>query len=260
MSTMEAFFLGLLQGIGEFLPISSSAHLTLFPYIIGKDYQGLAFDVMLHIGTLFAIVIYFWRDWAAITKDAIVNRSKPEGKKLWLLAAATAPAALIGVLFEKQAETSFRSPHVVAAALILFSFVLYAANKRTSLEKEEKNFSIKDALIIGLFQAIAIIPGASRSGMTISAALFIGYKKYDAARISFLMSAPIILGAGILEIRKLNFADLNLNLAIAFASSLAAGLLSIKFLLNHLKNKNLNIFIYYRVILGSLVLIKYFFF
>lgn len=260
MNSMEAFFLGLLQAIGEFLPISSSAHLRLFPYIIGKNYQGLAFDVILHVGTLFAIIIYFWRDWAEIIKDAIVNHSKPKGKKLWLIVIATIPAAIVGILLEKQAETFFRLPCMVGSALIFFSLVLYAANKKNFLEKEEKNFSVKDALIIGLFQSIAIIPGASRSAMTISGAIFMGYKRYDAARISFLMSAPIIFAAAVLETRKFNLSDLSLNLGIAFFVSLIAGLMSIKFLLNHLKNNNLSIFIYYRVILGSLVLIKYFFF
>lgn len=257
MNIFEAVFLGILQGVGEFLPISSSAHLTVFPYFLNKEYQGLAFDVMLHMGTLLAILLFFRKDWTEILISAAKSPLGTESKKLWLLAAATIPAAILGLLFEKQAETIFRTPQSVGLSLIIFSFLIYLADKKASQLKDESSFSLKDALIIGFAQALAIIPGASRAGMTISAALFLGYKRFDAARISFLLSAPVILGAGILEIRKLNFADFNIYLAAAFISSFAAGMLSIKFLLTHLKKAGMSVFVIYRIILGSCVLIKF---
>ncbi len=259
MNFIESFFLGVLQGIGEFLPISSSAHLTLFPFFINKPYQGLAFDVMLHIGTLLAIVIFFYSDWVKILKETLKDPYSPEGKKLFFLAIATIPAGVVGLSLEKYAETLFRTPIMVAASLIIFSIAIWIADRKAKTFKEEKEFSLKDAILIGLAQALAIIPGASRSGMTISAALMLGYKRFDAARISFLLSAPIILGAGILEMRKLDISSINYSLITAFVSSFIFGIISIKFLLSYLKKRGMGLFVIYRILLGTAVFAKYFF-
>lgn len=260
MNFWESFFLGLIQGVGEFLPVSSSAHLTVFPFFLNKQYQGLAFDVMLHLGTLLAIFIFFFRDWFELTKDGILRPFSSEAKKLWLLAIATIPAGIAGLALEKYAETFFRSPLSVGASLIIFSFVIWFADKKAAGIREEKTFGLRDAVLIGLAQAIAIVPGASRSGMTISAALMLGYKRFDAARISFLLSAPIILGAGILEIRKIDFSLIDSSLVTAFLSSFFFGMISIKFLLSYLKKGSMKPFIVYRILLGSAVFVKYFLF
>lgn len=260
MSFVESFFLGLVQGIGEFLPISSSAHLTLFPFFINKQYQGLAFDVMLHIGTLLAIVIFFYADWIEIIKETLKDPYSPQGKKLIFLAIATIPGAIVGLSLEKYAENLFRTPVMVAISLIFFSIVIWIADRKAKTFKEEKEFSLKDAILIGIAQSFAIVPGASRSGMTISAALMLGYKRFDAAIISFLLSAPIILGAGILEMRKLDINSIDNSLITAFASSFIFGLISIKFLLSYLKKRGMRLFVIYRVVLGLAVLTKYFFF
>ena len=260
MNSLEAIFLGLIQGIGEFLPISSSAHLVIFPYLLNKTYQGLQFDVMLHLGTLLAIIIFFFRDWINIFKDAYKYPKTSKGNLLWMLVIATLPAGLIGLLFEKQAENIFRQPYLVAFNLIFFSIFIFIADKKARILKSIEGFTFKDALILGLAQSLAILPGASRSGMTIMAALFLGYKRFDSARISFLMATPIIFGAGILELRKIDVHQFDINLLYGFISSFIFGIISIKFLLNYLKTKNLTPFIIYRVLLGFAVLLKYFFF
>jgi undecaprenyl-diphosphatase len=257
MNIIESAFLGVIQGIGEFLPISSSAHLVIFPYLLNIKYQGLQFDVILHIGTLFAIIIFFFKDWLKIFKDAYQKPKSNEGKLLWHLVIATIPAGLIGLLFEKQAEEIFRNPLLIGLNLIFFSAFIYLSDRKAKEYLSAENFNIKSALIIGLAQAIAILPGASRSGMTIMAALFLGYKRHDSARISFLMATPIIFGAGILELRKLNIHQMDINLITALLISFIFGILSIKFLLDYLKKKDLKIFIVYRVILGLVVILKY---
>jgi len=257
MTLLEYIFLGLIQGVGEFLPISSSAHLVIFPYFLGRGYQGLQFDVMLHLGTLLAIIIFFFRDWIKILKDAVQKPGTSEGNFLWLLVLATVPAGVIGLAFEKQAEEIFRNPFLVAANLIFFSFVILWADKKAKNSRDASSFSAKDALLLGLAQSIAILPGASRSGMTIMAALFLGYKRFDAARISFLMATPVILGAGLLEAGKLDLSALDSGLAAAFISSLFFGIFSIKFLMDYLKDKNLTPFIIYRIALGAGVFWKY---
>jgi len=177
-----------------------------------------------------------------------------------MLVIATLPAGLIGLLFEKQAENIFRQPYLVAFNLIFFSIFIFIADKKARILKSIEEFTFKDALILGLAQSLAILPGASRSGMTIMAALFLGYKRFDSARISFLMATPIIFGAGILELRKINIHQFDINLLYGFISSFIFGIISIKFLLNYLKTKNLTPFIIYRVILGFAVILKYFFF
>lgn len=258
MNIFDSILLGIIQAIAEFLPISSSAHLVIFPYFLGKDYQGLKFDVMLHLGTLLAIVIFFFKDWLKIFKDSYTKPKTPEGNLLWLLIIATIPAGILGVLLEHYAEKTFRSPGIIGFNLIFFSIFIWLSDRKAKLYKSIENFSIRDAFLIGLAQSIALLPGASRSGMTIMAALFLGYKRFDSAKLSFLMATPIIFGAGVLELRKLNLADLNTSLFLSFISSFIFGIISIKFLLSYLKNKNLNIFIIYRIALGALILIKFF--
>ncbi|MFA6434789.1 MAG: undecaprenyl-diphosphate phosphatase [Elusimicrobiales bacterium] len=272
MTELHAIILGILQGVGEFLPISSSAHLALAPYLFGWRYQGLAYDVMLHLGTLLAIAVYFAPDWMRIITAGLKSlrrtgpamagagsRPKPEengGSLLWLLAAGSVPAAAAGLLLNHKAEHAFRDPAWIAFDLIFFSGLIYLADRAPSQKKTTGDLGLKDIMLIGLAQSLALMPGASRSGMTIMAALFLGYARYDAARISFLLATPVIFGAGLLEARKLTPADLNAAFAAGIIAAFIAGMLSIKFLLSYLKNRDLKPFIAYRIMLGLFIVWK----
>lgn len=259
MSIFNSIILGILQGVGEFLPISSSAHLVLYPYLFNIPYQGLVFDVMLHLGTFFAIFIYFFNDLKTMAVKSLSNPSGREMRFMLLIAVATIPGAVAGLLLEKDAETIFRSPVIISSSLIFFSILIYLIDRRFSGSKEEYSFNFRDAIIAGAFQSIAIIPGASRSAMTIIALLILGYSRHSAARISFFMAMPIIFGAGLLEIRKLSFSNINIFLIVSFIFSFISGIMSIRFFLEYLKKKDLSIFVFYRIILALLVLIKVFY-
>ncbi len=253
MTELQAVILGILQGAGEFLPISSSAHLALAPRVFGWPYQGLTYDVMLHLGTLLAVMIYFWRDWLKIFSDAIKRPSEKEGRLLWLLAAGSVPAALAGLLLNDMAETSFRNPLWIGFNLLFFSFLIWLADRRPAQTLGEDSFSLKHALIIGLAQSLALMPGASRSGMTIMAALFLGYTRGGAARLSFLLGTPIIFGAALLEAHKITPDQLNAAFAAGLAASFITGLACIGFLMAWLKKRTLTPFIVYRVLLGAAI-------
>ncbi len=254
MTEFQAVVLGLLQGTGEFLPISSSAHLALAPRVFGWDYQGLAYDVMLHLGTLLAVLLYFAGDWLKIFRDAFTRPREQEGRTLWLLAAASVPAGAAGLLLHHQAETAFRDPRWIACSLVFFSLFIYLADRRPRQVLEESAFKLKDAVLIGLAQTLALMPGASRSGMTIMAALFLGYSRPAAARLAFLIGTPVIAGAGLLEAFKLTGADLNAAFAWGLAASFLSGLAAIGLFLAWLKKHGLGPFLVYRVGLGAAML------
>ncbi|HCC47544.1 MAG TPA: UDP-diphosphatase [Elusimicrobia bacterium] len=250
MTELQAIILGILQGAGEFLPISSSAHLALAPWLFGWEYQGLAYDVMLHLGTLLAVLIYFAKDWLKIFRDAFASPRPAGGNMLWLLALASVPAAVAGLALNDLAETVFRAPTWIAFNLVFFSFVIYLADRKPAQVLDEGAFSPRHALLIGLAQCIALMPGASRSGMTIMAALFLGYTRSSAARLSFLLSTPVILGAGLLEARKITPDQLNAAFAWGLAASFVSGLAFIWLLMAWMKKRTLAPFLAYRVALG----------
>ncbi len=254
MTEIQALILGVLQGAGEFLPISSSAHLALAPRVFGWQYQGLAYDVMLHLGTLLAVLIYFARDWFNIFRDAAFRPREKEGRILWLLVLASVPAGLAGVLLNDAAETVFRDPRWIAFNLIFFSGLIYWADRAPKQQLGEESLGWKDALLIGLAQCIALMPGASRSGMTMMAALFLGYRRSSAARLSFLLSTPVILGAGLLEARKISPDQLNAAFATGLASAFLSGLAFIWLLMSWMKKRDLKPFLIYRVLLGAAIL------
>ncbi|MBC7349181.1 MAG: undecaprenyl-diphosphate phosphatase [Candidatus Aminicenantes bacterium] len=258
MSYFQAVVLGFLQGLGEFLPISSSAHLVIGPYFFNWHYQGLRYDVMLHLGTLLAIVVYFWKDWVKIISDGLRRPQDREGRFLWYVLLATIPGALAGYFLEEKAETVFREPYVIAFSLILFSAVIFLADRLARNQKDQEALNLVEILLIGLAQSLAIVPGASRSGMTIMMALFLGYRRQTAARISFLLATPLIIGAALLELPKIALAEVNGPFLAGFLSSAVFGFLSIKFLLSFLKTRNLVPFVVYRLALALLILLKYF--
>ena len=200
MDTVQTILLALLQGLTEFLPISSSAHLILLPRLLGWEDQGLAFDVAVHVGTLLAVILYFHEDvrrlllaWFA----SIVNRQMSADARLaWLVVLGTIPAALTGLLLDDVIETHLRSPLVIALTTIGFGVLLGVADQRGRQARREDSLSVMDVVWIGLAQALALIPGTSRSGVTMTAALALGLTRTAAARFSFLLSIPVILMAG----------------------------------------------------------------
>lgn len=257
MTVFDAVLLGLVQALGEFLPISSSAHLVLVPYFRGQIYQGLAFDVMLHAATLLAVLLYFAKDWVVLIKDGLTRPTSSQGKMIWYLAAATIPAALAGLLLNDWAENAFRNPLSIALCLIVFAGFLFWADHNAKQDKEEK-ISFKTIMLIGCAQMLAIMPGVSRSGITITAALLLGLSRPTSARISFLLSTPIIAGAALLEATKLTASDFNLVLFWGFLSAFVGALLVIGWLMKYIKTHSFDIFVYYRWLLGATIIIFYF--
>jgi undecaprenyl-diphosphatase len=260
MSVLQAIVLGIVQGLGEFLPISSSGHLIVVPWLLGWPEHDLAFDVALHLGTLAAVVFAFASDWWRLLAGGLAGLrrgrpfSDPEGRLLWLLAAATIPGVIAGLLLEKWADTVFRAPAIVATNMFFLGVVLLLADRSSRGRGEALSVSTRDALLIGLAQACAIVPGVSRSGATISMALFLGYKREEAARFSFLLAMPITLGAVIYKVPKL-FAQGG-DPVVIVAGILAAGVvgfLSIRFLLAFVRARDYRPFAYYRFAFAALV-------
>lgn len=252
MTTFDAVLLGLLQALGEFLPISSSAHLVLLPFFRGAEYQGITFDVMLHLATLLAVILYFAKDWFTIIKDGLTRPASKEGKTLWLLALATIPAGLAGVLLQDWVETVFRSPLMIAACLMVFAVILWAADRKAS-NTDLAEINLKNLMIIGCAQALALMPGVSRSGITITAALFLGFSRSQSARISFLLSTPVIAGAAVLELTHLSWAEINAPLIWGFVSAFLGALVVIGCLMKYIKTHSFNVFVIYRLLLGLVI-------
>jgi undecaprenyl-diphosphatase len=266
MPLMHAIVLGILQGLTEFLPISSSAHLIIVPWILGWDDGGLTFDVALHVGTLAAVVIYFFKDWVQIIAQGFGFQaghdpalSKNRGL-LWLLALGTIPGAIAGVLFEKQAEHAFRSPYVIATTAIVFGLILWLADALGRKQKDMAHVSGLDAITIGAAQAFAIIPGVSRSGSTITAGLARNLDRTTAARFSFLLSTPIIAGAAAKKFYDVykhggGFPhDMQTAVIAGIIASAITGGLTIAFFLNFLRTRSLAAFVWYRIIFGIAVI------
>lgn len=263
MTVIQAIILGIVQGLAEMLPISSSAHLILFPWLFDFPDPGLAFDVALHLGTLFAIILYFWKDWLRIIFDLLLmfktRKIETFGQRFaGFLFLASIPGAILGFLLEDQAETVFRNPLIIVVSLVTLGAILYYADKTDRGERTLADMKPKDSLIIGLSQAIALIPGISRSGITMTAGLFSGFKREDVAKFSFMMSAPIIAGAGILKINDITSGDMNTAFWLGCFASVVSSLIAIRFLLNFVKKHRFSIFAYYRFALAAVILIVYF--
>lgn len=259
MTILQAIVLGIIQGIGEFLPISSSAHLIVAPWLFGWKDPGLAFDVALHLGTLIAVVIFFWKDWLDLAVAGITRPGSPNGKLFWFLVIATVPGAIIGKVFEQKAETAFRDPALIGVMLIIMGIILYVVDKTGRRNRRMANIGFSRSLAIGLSQAVAIIPGVSRSGITMSTGVLVGLTREDAARFSFLLSTPIILGAGILKAKDLLHTPVEtVPFLVGIATSAVVGLVSIKFLLEYLKSKGFGLFVVYRIIFGAALILIYF--
>lgn len=261
MNGFEAALYGLIQGVTEYLPVSSSAHLILLPKFLGKEDPGLAFDVFLHLGTLFATLIYFWRDWFELVRpDRIrANLTKFSGVSIPLLVIATVPAVLAGLLLQSWADTIFRGEGVIVCTLTLGAILLYFADRFASTSRPLESATMKDAFLCGLFQCLALVPGMSRSGSTMAGARLIGFDREAAARFSFLMSAPITAGAIIFELKKhgetlfLGGEIPMTSFLIAFLSTFFFGMVSIGFLLKFLRRVGFLGFALYRLALSLTV-------
>lgn len=263
MNILQALLLGLVQGFAEMLPISSSAHLVLIPWLFRFPDPGLAFDVALHVGTLAALVGYFWREWLDIGGSLIklarerVVTSRAQ-KLAILLVIASVPGAIFGILLGSYAESVFRSPLLVALALVILGVILWYADHHDRGARKTEQISRLDALQIGFAQAVAIIPGVSRSGATMTAGLFLGIERSDAAKFSFMMSAPIIAGAALVKMKDLAPNMLvSVNFWVAMVGALVSSLLAIGFLLRFVRKHHFDIFVYYRFALAAIVLLVY---
>ena len=262
MSPLQAALLGALQGFTEFLPISSSAHLYVVPTLLGWSYAGLAFDVALHWGTLLALLLAFGRDWFALARAAIAG-PLPErriARATWAkLVAASVPAAVAGLLLEEHAEVLLRSLPLQAAMLALFGFLLWWVDRsRPSAPAPSSPLELPGlgiCLLVGSAQALALVPGVSRSGVTITAGRAFGLGRVEAARLSFLLATPITFGAGLVELRHLS-PDLPLStLGIGIATAALTGFLAIRGLLRWLNRAGFGVFFAYRALLALLILL-----
>jgi undecaprenyl-diphosphatase len=270
--------LGIVQGLTEFVPISSSAHLVIIPWLFRWNDPGLSFDVALHMGTLAALLWFFWSDWVRLVRAgvaSIIERkigTDPDRRLAWFLVIGTIPGGIAGWLGESKIEELFHQPNaphtlgaMVAMAVIiaLLGLALFVAERAARHLRGLNQVSLKDAVIIGLSQALAIFPGVSRSGSTITAGLAVGLQRETAARFSFLLSAPIILGAGLkslLDVRSelvsgaMPQSDL-LFFAVGLVTAAVSGYLCVKFLLRFLQKNSTDVFVYYRWLLALLVII-----
>lgn len=258
MSFFEALIYGMVQGLTEYLPISSSAHLILLPHFLGKADPGLAFDVFLHLGTLGATLGYFWRDWWELGRKLTHSDplSRAQGRKfLWAMVLATLPALFVGALFHNWIEETLRGPGTIVWTLVIGGVVLYLVDRLRP--QEARVPGVWEGLGIGLFQCLALIPGVSRSGSTITAARLLGISRVEAARFSFLISAPVTLAATVFEMRnwgELIHGTVGLGpLLVALLSSFLFGVLAIGFLMALVRKFSYLSFAIYRVALGFLV-------
>lgn len=273
MNIIEAVILGIIQGLTEFLPISSTGHLTVAGKLMGlvsdkNPEHWTSFIAVVQIGTLVAILIYFWNDlWNILInfiKDNLVEKKKfseqgSNSKMGWYIIIGSIPVVIIGLGFKDLIEGAFtKNLYVIATSLIALGVILGLAEKIGKFKKDLNELTWKESLIVGFAQALALIPGSSRSGTTITAGLFLGFKRETAARFSFLLSVPAVLGSGLLEFyQSLEFIDLSgmINLIAATAAAGISGYLTIEFLLRFLRKNTTFVFVFYRIIIGAVILI-----
>ena len=269
MDILQAIIIGLVQGLTEFLPVSSSAHLIFTQQALGLSDVGLAFDVLLHVGTLVAVVAYFFSDIISMIKGFFLSlidlkdgkfmeevRRDPYKKLAWLTIIATIPVGIVGVLFNDLVESLFTGITVPAFFLLITGCLLYVSQRMNSGGIDLSNITLKEALLMGCGQALAVMPGLSRSGTTIAAGLFSGLDKEFAAKFSFILSIPAILGAGVFQLKDLSGGNVEIEACIAgFIVAVISGYLAISVLLKLIREKSLDIFAYYCWIVGAVILV-----
>lgn len=261
MQIYQALILGIIQGLTELLPISSSAHLNIVPWMFDwinqpgfkEAFEG--FDVALHFGTLLAIGLFFFKDWIRLIKggyEQVIKKKKtPEGRMFWYIVLATIPGGIIGFVLDKFLEDTLTKPIIISIALIIMGIVLYLVDKKSKKVTDYENMTLKQTFFIGLSQALAFIPGVSRSGITMTTARAMGVKRESAAKYSFMLSAPIVLAATIFKAKDFVF---SLPFFIGIFASFIVGIFVIKFLLNYLQKGSFKWFAVYRMIFGILII------
>jgi undecaprenyl-diphosphatase len=270
MSPLEALVLGLIQGLTEFLPISSTAHLKIVPALLGWPDRGAAFTAVIQGGTLLAVLLYFRRDIAGLTAGFLTGlyqrrpMGNPEARMAWMIVAGTLPIVVCGLAFKDQIETTLRSLYVMSGALIAVALLMALAEDRVQRRRQARDLGKQmgdlgwgEVLVIGFAQALALVPGTSRSGVTITAGLFAGLTRETAARFSFLLSLPAVFAAGVLELYKEREGLLAVgpgNVLLATAVAAVSGYASIAFLLRFLQRRTMTAFVLYRLALGALLL------
>ncbi len=262
MDIFQSIILGIVQGIAEFFPISSTAHLALIPWIFSWKDPGLSYNVALHFGSLFAIIIYFRKTWQLIITEFLQGIFKLSftnlhyGRLGLFIIIATIPVVISGLLFEKYAAGILRDPMIIADSLLIFGLLLLYSNSVSKEERSIKNMTVTDCLIIGLAQAFAIIPGASRSGVTISGALLRNFKTEEAAKFSFMLAAPLIIGATVYESKNLAIASIvQIPFLVGIIVSAIFALLAIKYLLKFVRFSGYKYFVYYRIVLAFVIVL-----
>jgi undecaprenyl-diphosphatase len=261
MTILNAIILGIIQGLTEFLPISSSGHLIIARQYLGiQTMDGLAFDAVLQLATILAVGLYFWRDIWGLARSffKLITRKTLVGKEstlFWAIFVGTIPAVIFGLLFESSMDTIFRNIHLVALTLVLGSILMFFAERYA---KHNKTLTVEKGLLAGLFQALALLPGVSRSGATISGGLFLGFTREEATRFSFLLSFPIILGSGLKKLLDLYQAHelvvLGPSLWVSSFFAFVVGLAAIHFLITYLKKHTMYVFVVYRLLLVVVLL------
>lgn len=263
MSLLEAVVLGLVQGLTEFLPISSTAHLRIAPALLGWEDPGAAYSAVIQLGTVIAVILYFWREIGRISvavARGIAERDpwgNAESRLGWLVAVGTIPIGVAGLVFKDAIETSLRSLYVISASLISLAILLFLSERLASHRRSMDEMTMKDGVVIGLWQALALVPGSSRSGTTLTGGLFLGLRREDAARFSFLLSVPATALAGVFELEHLLEATdrpSNLVLAAGTLVSFISGMAAIAGLLRFLRTRTTLVFVVYRIALGILLL------
>ncbi len=268
-TVLQALVMGIVQGLTEFLPVSSSGHLVVVPFLLGWNdpfLNSLAFSVMLHIGTLVALLVYFRDDWARLIPAGLAAirdrsfQSDPDRRLAGLLVASTVPAALVGLVFNDLIEDQFRQVGLVAVMLVVGGAILFVADRVGRRSRAIADITFPVAIGIGAAQALALIPGISRSGISISAGRLAGLDREAAARFAFLMATPITAGAGIFEARKLLTGEAGVQVALApmlvgMVAALLSGLAAIHFMLRYLRTRSLDVFVWYRLVLAAVVLV-----
>ena len=255
MEIYQALILGIVQGLTELLPISSSAHITIIPWIFNWNIPE-AFDVALHFGTLLAIVLYFFKDWMELIKGGykyVVKKEKTvQGRMFWYIVLATIPGGIVGYLLDHFLNGVLNRPIIIAIALIVMGIILYVVDKNAKSKVKYEEMTLKQTFLIGVSQALAFIPGVSRSGITITTARAMGVTREAAAKYTFLLSTPIVFAATVLKFKDFVF---NLPFIVGVVSSFIVGLLVIKFLLKYLQKGSFKAFAIYRVIAGIVIIL-----
>jgi undecaprenyl-diphosphatase len=267
MELYQAVVLGIVQGLGEFLPISSSGHLILVPYLLGWPDQGQTFDVALHMGTLAGLLFFFWHDWIELTRAALTSLmtrslANTQAKLAWFIFLGCLPAVGVGLVGEEWFG-ELRNPGLIAVLLIIFGLIMFAVDRWGQKLRDLPSMGWLDTLFIGVAQALALFPGVSRSGVTMTAGLMRGLNREAAARFSFLVATPITLGAGLLKFYGMTKSggipvDDRLPFLVGMATAAVVGFLAIKFMLNYVRKQSLQIFVWYRLAVGMIVLLVVF--